>query len=317
MIRRTVWRAIGFVLLATALTCGPGAIAAAAQANRTFVSAVGNDGNACTAAAPCRTLQTAFNAAAPSGEIEVLDPTGYGALVITHAITIEGHGWASMNASGGAPVITINAPAADKISLRGLVIVGFGANAANGAGIQFNTGGTLDIRDTLIRNVFNGIQFKPTTAADLVMTDTRVIGTSTAVNIDASSVAVTGTLNRVWIVSNGTGLLVTGGTSSVPTTVVVSDSELSGNACTGLAVVSSNANLATRVTVRNSNLSHNGCNGVQAANLGAFVLVTRSTVTGNGAGFLNDGGGAIESYVDNALDGNNANGAAGAPEPYR
>jgi hypothetical protein len=64
----------------------------AAGANRTFVSAVGSDANPCTLAQPCRTLQVAFNATANNGEIEVLDPTGYGSLNITHGISIQGHG---------------------------------------------------------------------------------------------------------------------------------------------------------------------------------------------------------------------------------
>ena len=70
----------------------------AAGANRTFVAALGNDANACSITAPCRTMQAAYNATAPGGEIEVLDPTGYATLTITHSINIQGHGWASMNA---------------------------------------------------------------------------------------------------------------------------------------------------------------------------------------------------------------------------
>jgi hypothetical protein len=259
-------------------------------------------------------MQAAFNVTAPNGEIQVLDPTGYGALVITHAITIEGHGWASMNSSGATPVITINAGASDRVNLRGLVITSFSTPGGNG--IQFNTGLALDIRDSLIRNTFIGVQFKPTTGADLLITDTRIVGNGTAVNIDASSATVTGMLNRVWMVSNGTGLSVTGGASTVPA-VVVTDSELSGSNCTGLAVVSSNVSLASRVIVRNSDISHNACNGVQAVNSGAFVDITRSVVTGNGQGFLNQSGGGIESFTDNVLDGNNVNGAPGALETYR
>jgi hypothetical protein len=98
-----------------------------AASNRTFVSGLGNDANPCSVSQPCRTMQAAFNATTPGGEIEALDPTGYGSLTITHSITIEGHGWASMNTSvAEGTVITVNAGSSDNIILRGLILEGFG-----------------------------------------------------------------------------------------------------------------------------------------------------------------------------------------------
>jgi hypothetical protein len=39
----------------------------------------------------------------------VLDPANYGSLTITHAVSIEGHGWASIAPVSDSPAITINA----------------------------------------------------------------------------------------------------------------------------------------------------------------------------------------------------------------
>src|SRR5476649_1636284 len=61
-----------------------------AQATRTWVSGVGDDANPCSRTAPCKTFAGAISKTAPSGEINVLDPGGFGALTITKAITIDG-----------------------------------------------------------------------------------------------------------------------------------------------------------------------------------------------------------------------------------
>src|SRR5215471_11021089 len=75
---------------------------AQAQPTRVFVAAQGNDANPCTFALPCRSFQQAHNVVATNGEIDVLDPAGYGAVTITKAISIQGHGFAGIAASGGA-----------------------------------------------------------------------------------------------------------------------------------------------------------------------------------------------------------------------
>ncbi|HEY1542756.1 MAG TPA: hypothetical protein VGG01_10130, partial [Xanthobacteraceae bacterium] len=159
------------ILLATGFFCALTATSAAG-ANRTLVSALGNDTNPCTITEPCRTLQAAFNATPPGGEIEVLDPTGYGQLTITHAISIQGHGWASLNGSPGGNAITINAGPNDKIQLHGLVIEGFGTGQN---GILFTTGKSLLVENTTIQNfVDNGIAFKPTALSALAVSKTTI-----------------------------------------------------------------------------------------------------------------------------------------------
>jgi hypothetical protein len=45
---------------------------------RVFVSGLGLDTNPCTVTQPCRTFQQAYNTVAANGEIDVLDPAGYG-----------------------------------------------------------------------------------------------------------------------------------------------------------------------------------------------------------------------------------------------
>src|SRR5262249_54806907 len=106
-----------------ALSLVPGA--AQAQPARVFVSATGSDANPCTFVSPCRTLQHAHNVVAANGEIDALDPAGYGAVTLTKSISIQGHGFAGISAASGN-AIAITANATDTVALRGLLIDGVG-----------------------------------------------------------------------------------------------------------------------------------------------------------------------------------------------
>ena len=72
-------------LLVTATT-------AQAQATRTWVSGVGDDANPCSRTAPCKTFAGAISKTAAKGEINVLDPGGFGGVTITKSISIEASG---------------------------------------------------------------------------------------------------------------------------------------------------------------------------------------------------------------------------------
>src|SRR5258708_33504559 len=79
-----------FAVAITALAVTVGMTAPAqAQATRTWVSGVGDDANPCSRTAPCKTFAGAISKTAPSGEINCLDPGGFGAVTITKPITIS------------------------------------------------------------------------------------------------------------------------------------------------------------------------------------------------------------------------------------
>ena len=59
-----------------------------AQATRAWVSGVGDDANPCSRTAPCKTFAGAISKTAAGGEINCLDPGGFGALTITKAIAV-------------------------------------------------------------------------------------------------------------------------------------------------------------------------------------------------------------------------------------
>src|SRR5688572_20560126 len=89
-----------------------------AQATRTWVSGVGDDANPCSRTAPCKTFAGAISKTATGGQINTLDPGGFGGVTITKAITIaaEGTGEAGVLVSGTNGII-VNAPPGSMVNL--------------------------------------------------------------------------------------------------------------------------------------------------------------------------------------------------------
>src|SRR5437016_10411881 len=84
MSKLNVLTLLGVLVLGTTLM--------SAQATRTWVSGVGDDANPCSRTAPCKTWAGAISKTANGGEINALDPGGFGAVTITKSITLDGGG---------------------------------------------------------------------------------------------------------------------------------------------------------------------------------------------------------------------------------
>src|SRR2546421_10988885 len=82
---------------------------ASAQATRTWVSGVGDDANPCSRTAPCKTFAGAISKTAAGGEINCLDPGGYGSVTITKSMTIDCDFTGGVLNSGFNGVIIISA----------------------------------------------------------------------------------------------------------------------------------------------------------------------------------------------------------------
>src|SRR5437016_2171897 len=108
------------------VACALGSPLAFAQATRTWVSGVGDDANPCSRTAPCKTFAGAISKTPTNGEINVLDPRGFGAVTITKAITILSEGFEAGVLVSGTNGIIVNAAAGTAVTLRGLDIEGLG-----------------------------------------------------------------------------------------------------------------------------------------------------------------------------------------------
>jgi Right handed beta helix region len=281
-----------------------------AQNARSFVSAHGSDAAACTLVAPCRTLAAAFAATNAGGEIDVLDPAGYGSLTINKAISIvnDGVGTAGVIVpSGNLGVgITINAGSNDAVSLRGLSIEGAGVG---GTGIIFNSGASLTVENCVIRHMTsNGIYFVSTSASALTVSNSLVADNGSAgIFLNPHSTA-TAVFNRVEITNNQTfGIFLSGDSAATSVDATVSESIVSGNGATGLVV--SSQSVPTNLMVFHSVAANNGI-GIGAVGSNAAILrLANSAVTGNkqGGWSVISFDGVIASYGDNYIDGNGQN----------
>src|SRR5882724_8186437 len=93
---------------------------AQAQATRTWVSGVGDDVNPCSRTAPCKTFAGAISKTAAAGEINVLDPGGFGAVTITKSISIVCEGVTGGIAASFTNGVTVNVPDGSEVLLQGL-----------------------------------------------------------------------------------------------------------------------------------------------------------------------------------------------------
>ncbi len=308
-------------IAAALLACGLFAAPAQAGPNRTWVSGTGTDSGTCPRTAPCKTFAFALTQTAAGGEIDVLDPAGYGTVTITKAISIvnDGVGAATIGVSSGN-AITINAGATDSVHLRGLTLTGLGSGSN---GILFNSGGNLEIENCVIRNfTIAGINISPSTSSSLSVSNTIASnnGESGISVSTAGSAVVTGVLSKVTANNNGfVGIGVGGSGFPPPSSVAIVDSEASNNASAGVEVSFPGLSHPAFVMVRNV-VASNNLQGLVAES--ATLFVAHSVVTGNGTGVVTVGAGigigasgTIASYGDNDINGNTNNntGILGTP----
>jgi hypothetical protein len=282
-----------------------GVTGAQAQATRTWVSGVGDDANPCSRTAPCKTFAGAISKTATAGEIDVLDPGGFGALTITKSLTIDGSAGVvgsilvagtngiTVNAAGsvvtirnlsingtGTGLIGIRILAAKDVYIENCEIFGFGTGAPNGRGIsdERTAAGRLFVTDTVVRN--NG---------------------HSGIVVAPAGALVSAALEGVRIEGNvAGGFAITGGAKAT-----VSHSVASGNGAGGF-YADGNGGIS-EMSLAHSVSSHNGT-GV-TSQVGAIVRITDVTVSYNTNGLTTPAGGLIYSYGDNTIDGNGTNGA--------
>jgi hypothetical protein len=289
--------------------------AAPAQAQRVFVSATGSDGNPCSFASPCRSFQHAHDTAPAGGEIDVLDPAGYGAVTITKAISIQGHGFSGITVASGANGITINAGSTDAVTLNGLLIDGAGVGSN---GIVFNSGDNLVITNCLAQNFFHssystgdGILIQPTSGTiNFVISDTVILNNA-FIGIfyypPSGSPTANGVIDHVTAEGNAFGISIsqvsmTGGSS----VIAISNTTLSANSSTGLQA---NNGSTTPLTLSIDNVSAigNAVDGISVFDT-TEALLGRSVITGNGTGIDNSTSpNTFYTYKDNRINKNGTN----------
>jgi hypothetical protein len=272
-----------------------------AQATRTWVSGTGDDANPCSRTAPCKTFAGAISKTASGGEINVLDPGGFGAVTITKPITISSWDFEAGVLVSGTNGIVVNVPnAADTVILRGLDIEGLGTGIS---GVSVITGGNVTVENCTINNFTNsGINFAPTVSGSQLHVSNTVVRNNGIFTIPASGQGIlvnpSGTaaasLDHVRLDRNVAGLKVQGASK-----VAVSDSVAANNAFAGYSAATSGATMS----LERSMASHNAASGAAAVVCNAGTTVHMGNVSFNdNNGTTMSTGGTCLTYKNNDAD---------------
>jgi copper-binding protein NosD len=282
-----------FVVKALMLSALISLVVSAVQAqSRTWVSGVGNDADPCSRTAPCKTLSGAISKTGTGGEINILDPGGFGAVTITKAITIDGIGITGGMLASGISGITVNITtnlASDKVIIRNVEING--NNAAGGFhGIRFLDGAELTVENVTIQNFTGNGVLISTPAASItnlhnVSTD-NISGVGVNVSPTGGEAVVTITNCRL----RGTGA----GVQAVNNGRVMVRDSLMTKGTWGVRTSGSNS----IVHLVNDVISF--CTTGLQASLGSSINVSDSTIAQNGTG-VSAGNGAVNSFQGNSL----------------
>jgi hypothetical protein len=243
------------------------------QATRTWVSGVGDDVNPCSRTAPCKTLAGAISKTATGGEINILDPGGFGAVTITKSITIDGGGVMGSILSSAVNGIVINAPNA-MVTLRNFSINGAGTILGTN-GIRLLAAGKLHVENCILSNFSGyGLEINSTNPVTVSMNGVTIVNSKDGIGMNCSTGKLTIDNSHFQNLGNS-GLTLQNGQATV------SNSIISGSE-TGIS-------LAT----------------------GATVYLTGNTITNNTTGLK--GPGKFNSAGNNLISGNNAQGVNTSP----
>jgi hypothetical protein len=287
---------LAFVVLSAAMMYG--------QATRTWVSGVGDDANPCSRTAPCKTFAGAISKTAPGGEIDALDPGGFGALTITKSITLDGGGGqvASVLVAGTNGIV-VAAQAADVVIIRNMRLDGLlgGGNGNAGLnGIRWISGKALHIENcTIFGFSQNGIDIEKADGGRAFISGSVLANNGVAGILSKNTTAtVTVTVTNTITSDNQFGMAFQDFTNAS-----VFNSEITGSPNGGLQSLVNVGGTST-VEVYNSSISHN--------TIGVFSGGTSTVWISGVALFDNSSGIVLAGGTVNSAK-NNFNNTTGTP----
>jgi hypothetical protein len=280
-------------------------LTAHAQATRTWISGVGDDANPCSRTAPCKTFAGAISKTTAGGEIDCMDPGGFGALTITKAITIDCNSGVGSALVSGTNGMVVNAGPNDVVYLKNINFNGIsGAGSGSLNGVQFLAGKALILRNVDIFGFTQSCVDAETggTSATLTIEGSTLTNCATGVNIATTGAALlNATIHNVHI-----GLTTTGVDAGNGSRVNIRDSVISG-ATTGIKEETG----TPVVTLTGSTVAFTST-AIQSVT-GGYVAVSGNSFTDNSTIVLSTNGGTIVSGGDNLTFGNGSLGAASGP----
>jgi hypothetical protein len=295
------------VLLALLPVIGTGLVYAApsqAQATRTWVSGVGDDANPCSRTAPCKTFAGAISKTATKGEINCIDPGGFGGVNISKSISIICDEVEAGVLVSGTNGIVINA-ASGSVFLSGLDIEGLGTGLD---GVRILNASRVVIQNSKIHAFQNGVNAVTATATEVNVINTVISGNSVSgINIAPQSGGnIKATATNVGLYGNPIGAVADASLTTLDARLTLKDSVVSGSTTYGVQAIGSSG--SSRVFLDSNNISYNGV-GIFANGSNTKIFALDNVISNNTTGVSAASGGQTNSYSNNALAGNSAGGS--------
>jgi nitrous oxidase accessory protein NosD len=286
-----------------------------AQVVRTFVSSLGSDAFACTSPLlPCRNIQSAITKVQAGGEVVVLDSGNFQPFVVNKAVSIvaapSAHPGMSVTSGAG---ITVSAGSNDVVSIRGLSIISQGGSR----GVHFQSAKALQVENCTISGFTplptdcctDGIL--STTPSILVVKNTIVRNNFNGIRIFSSQSAL---IENSRFEENTNGLWAEeAARATISNSIVVGN----GSGITSFSNPASSATAPAEITVENCRVIGNGLgiNSIGKAGdntiIWTLIRVSNTTITSNTQGLIvgTAGSGRLFSRGNNTVEGNNIDGA--------
>ncbi|HKS62368.1 MAG TPA: right-handed parallel beta-helix repeat-containing protein [Xanthobacteraceae bacterium] len=276
-----------------------------AQATRTWVSGVGDDVNPCSRTAPCKTFPGAISKTAANGEIDCLDPGGFGQVTITKSITIDCGGVTGGILSSLVNGVIVNAGVNDRIVLRNLNIQGVGNGST---GVRFLGGLHLTLENVRIQGTTGiGVDVNKTASGNLYMHNAYITQTGTAVRLFTGAGGINAILNDVKIDAvTGNGLEVASGS----TVATIANSAITN--VTGSALITSGGGFINA----DKNIFAKNATGANAQAAGSSIRISNNAFNDNGVAFAVTSGN-ISSSNTNTVVGTVGPNPGGGAVPFK
>ena len=271
--------------------------------NYAFVSATGS-GSACTAAAPCASVNDALANIAQPLRVICLNGSAKNEISVNYATSA---------------VVDIDCPQGFEAQLGfdgtnttarvrhlGFTYGGFASE------LFFYGNGTLILEDCVFTDATApALDIEPNGPLNVVIRSSRISNNAAGVLFKpGAGGSIKATLDHVTITGNSGGGIKTDATNGV-VNLDISDSEISNNAGNGVNAVGLTSQ--NMVSIRNSVIAKNGTAGVQANGANAAVLVQTTLFDQNATGATSVvGGGHISTYGNNSIVGSSGSGFTGS-----
>src|SRR6266480_249915 len=261
-----------------------------AQLNRSAVSVKGLDTNPCTPASPCRSFAQALSQTNARGEIIAVDSGGFGPVTVNKSVSIVAAPgvYAGISVPSGAAGVEVIAGGSDVVVVRGVTVIGAGGTVA----LELVFGARLYIENCVVENFGNAIY---SSGRNLVITDSILRQVFNGIEVSAGKnlldhVAIT-EVSNIAIQARDTATLTVRNVVVKGTTPGYNNTAFSSYSMTGTAILNIEGSAVF--------------NTLSAATVlgGGLIRVSNSAMTGNARGLWNLGG-SIESFGNNKIRGN-------------